>query len=92
MAHDLIFKKSRRNWARSSAEPSVGDESTPPMTKTGKILLGSMAVATGLGLLFITSPWWRSIPANTRSTHQTLGPHAYHFTKAPSGRIISRPI
>ena len=92
MAHDLFFRNSKRDWTRSSTAPSVGNDDPAPLTKAKKITMGAMAVATGIGLLFITSPWWRSMPAPARTTNRPLGPHAYHFTRSPSGRIISRPI
>ena len=97
MAHDLIFKNSKRNWARSSAAPGIGDEARPPTTTNQKIFMGAMAAATGLGLLFIGSGWWRStgspsIQSPARSPSRSLSPHAYHFSRSPSGRVIARPI
>jgi hypothetical protein len=92
MAQDLFFKNSNRNWARRSTVSGVGEETPPPATKLGKIVMGSMAAATGLGLLFITSPWWHSQPVPARRTNNRLGPHTYHFARTPSGRVVARPI
>ena len=92
MAHDLFLKHTKRNWARNSNTIVVGNEAPPTITKSGKIMLAGMAVATAVGVAFITSPWWLPLPSPARTSHNNLGPHAYHFTRSPSGRIIARPI
>ena len=99
MAHDLFFKNSKRNWARSSAAPGIGDDARPTTTKTGKVMLGSMAVATAIGLAFITSPWWLPINppvAMARPTLPGMGSRTparnYRMQKFHGGRIIVTPL
>ena len=99
MAHDLFFKKSNRNWARSSVATSIGNDTPPTTTKTGKVVLAGMAVATAVGLAFITSPWWlpmNKMVATARPTIAGMGNKTparnYHTRRFPGGRIIITPV
>jgi hypothetical protein len=86
MAHDLFLKQNRRNWSRSQATPPQA--TAPAIAMAGsvplkKLALGGMALGTAAGLIFITSPWWRT-PKTIRSP---MTRRIYLKTGSPSGRI-----
>ena len=78
MSHDLIFKNSSRNWSRDP-QPASGISGTAGKT----IALGTMALGTLAGLFFITSPWWRPLPAPPAPAKKRM----YLKTGTPHGRI-----
>jgi len=78
MSHDLILKHSLRNWSRH-AKPA----SEISGTATKSIALGTMALGTLAGLFFITSPWWRPLPAPPAPARKRM----YLKTGTPYGRV-----
>ena len=91
------LKNSKRNWARSSTTTMAGDDNVPSVTKAGKVMLAGMAVATAVGLAFITSPWWMpsSQPVLTTDSTPRLGNlrgHGLYHQRFHNGRIANRAV